>query len=307
MKDRSPWRVLKTENVENGHRLDVWISRQISELSRRQAQALIISGDVTVNGKVPPKGTPLNPGDEVAIWIPPTPPNWAPAPNPDLALDVIYVDPHMLAIDKQSGIPSTPLSPGETNALACGIVSRFPECAHLGKTPGDGGLIQRLDLETSGLVLAARTQAAYTGLVNAQRSGAIEKRYLALIADTGRPIPRIIDTKLAPAGPHRRLVRPNKSGVPAVTEIRPCQSCGPWMLVEAIIYKGQRHQIRAHLASQGFPIVGDTQYGNASPQPGLDRLFLHAAEIRLNHPITGKPLTLIAPLPPDLRAFIERS
>ena len=118
---------------------------------------------------------------QVALWSEPKLADWQPMPDPELSLDVLYEDDHLVAVAKASGIPSVPLHPREPGTLAGAVVARFPRCAGLGRSPGDGGLVHRLDRETSGVVLAALNRDVYERLWAAQQGRRLEKRYLALL------------------------------------------------------------------------------------------------------------------------------
>ncbi len=291
-----PFLVL-TVDSNNQVRLDVWLRDRIEGLSRRRIKDMIESDRVTVEGRPALKSTPLRNGDRVEIWTEPEN-DWAqPKPDPSVSLTVLYEDSHLLAVDKPSGIPSVPLSSNETGTLAGAVVARFPECGAVFKRPGDGGLVQRLDLETSGVVLVARDLAALEGLIAAQKRSCIEKKYLAVTTCGCDQPPAVVDAPLAPIGVGGKKMGVSQKGEPAVTRLRLLRTRGDTALVEATIFKGKRHQIRAHLASAGFPILGDALY-NPEPAPsGVTRLLLHAQEVRLNHPATGQSLVIQARLP----------
>ncbi len=305
MVSSSPWRVLVTKEGQALKRLDTWLASQVAELSRRRAQALIDKGEVTIDGLVCKKSARLFPDSEVAIWSRVSPPDWTPEPDPSVLLNVIYEDEVLIAIDKPSGIPSQPLSPEELGTLANGLVARFPECAGIGRSRGDGGLVQRLDRETSGVILAARSEPVHKTLVRQQLGGKIEKIYLAIVRRSQHPLPLIIDDPLLPAGRGRHKVKPNPRGVPATTRIRLKSTHDDWLLVEAKILKGQRHQIRAHLAGAGFPIAGDPVYGPG--ETPIPRLMLHAEKLRLDHPTRATRLTLTSPMPREFDGILKKS
>jgi 23S rRNA pseudouridine1911/1915/1917 synthase len=280
-------------------RLDAWIAAAVEGLTRRAAQQMIEREWITINGRPARKGQRLTAGDTIELWRGRVEPTWTAAPAPDIELRLVHEDQHLIAVDKPSGIPTVPLSPDEAGTLAGAVVARFPECAPLGRSPGDAGLVQRLDRETSGLVLAARTQPAFEALLDLQGRDAIEKTYLALVHGRPADLPTAVEVPLGPAGRGGRSVRADPGGTPASTALALREQRGEWLLVEATIHRGLRHQIRAHLAHVGLPIAGDTRYGG-SPAPGIARLFLHAEQLRLTHPVTGEPLELRSPLPRDL-------
>lgn len=298
-----PWRELIVDEGGHAVRLDVYLARALGGVARRRVQALADAGDVTVNGRRARKGDALRAGDAVAVWAAPRPAAWTPLPAGSIDLRVALEEPGFLVVEKPSGVPSVPLAPDEQGTLAGAVAARFPECAALGR-PGDGGLLQRLDRGTSGLVLVARNEAAYRALAGAQSGGEIEKAYAALVRRRAAPWPDRIDLALASAGGGGADVRVADVGEPATTWIRSVSDYGEFSLVEAVIHRGRRHQIRAHLAHLGAPIAGDERYGGPGA-PGLGRLFLHAKGIRAPHPESGAPFAVESPVPAELRRVLD--
>lgn len=300
----NPWRLMTVTKGSGPERLDAWLATQVDGLSRRQAQELISRGDVTVDNRLPRKGQQVVSGNEVAILTEPRPHEWLPLPE-HMTLDVLYEDDHLIVVDKPSGIPSKPLLPDEAGTLANAVVARYPECAAIGRSPGDGGLLQRLDQDTSGAVLAARSKPIFDALMAEQGQGRIEKIYLALAHCSSTELPPVIDSPLARAGAGSHRVKLAPDGVEAITYTKVIRASKRCLLVEARIHRGQRHQIRAHLSSAGFPIAGDAIYGSAESNRGIERLFLHAHKIKMVHPVTEARVTFTSPLPPDLQAHID--
>lgn len=300
MVSKSPWRIFRVPEGSGSPRLDQFLSQCIPEISRRKAQELIATGEITVNTRKEPKGFNVPDGAEVVVWAEPAPALWHPRPCPATPIEVIFFDDDFIILNKQAGISSTPLAPTEERTLAGALVARFPECAPIGRSPGDGGLLQRLDRETSGLVIAARSQFIHDRLVLAQRRGEMEKKYLAVVDKNEKTLPSLVDRKLLPCGPKRSSMRATDERCHPLesTRLRLIRDCGATCLVEAIIHRGQRHQIRAHLASAGFPIVGDTVYNQIENMKNKQRMQLHAAEIRFVHPSTLVPVRFRAD-PPD--------
>jgi 23S rRNA pseudouridine1911/1915/1917 synthase len=299
-----PWRELIVDERGHAVRLDAYLALVLKAVSRRRAQAIIKAGDVTVNGRRARKGESLRAGDAVAVWSQPEVGPWQPRPDAAIDLAVIREEPSFLAVDKPSGISSVPLEPSEPGTLAGAVAARYPECAPLGRSSGDGGLLQRLDRGTSGLVLVARTREAFDRLFEAQRRGAFEKTYMALVSSRALPLPDEIDAPLSGVGRGRSSVAVSPGGAPATTFIRAVTKVGAYALVEAAIHLGARHQIRAHLAHVDAPIAGDTRYGGPVID-GLSRLFLHASRIRGPHPDGGSAICVESPLPAELQAMLR--
>ncbi len=286
-------------------RLDKWLSANVSDLSRRRAQRLILDGSVTLNGRRARKSDLVKEGDLVEIHTDPASKNWTALPAPQLDFETVYVDTDLLAVVKPAGVPTVPLAPNEPGTLAGAIASRFPECATIGRRPGDSGLIHRLDAETSGLLVAARNRNTFERLLEMQRNDQIEKRYAALVKPTGAELPSVIDLPLGPTDRGGRKVRRDPSGTPATTLVRPVEEHGEFLLVEATIHRGLRHQIRVHLAHAGFPIVNDPLYGDVKMK-GSGRMFLHATSIVMRHPNDpNRDLHPESPLPTELVEFLK--
>jgi 23S rRNA pseudouridine1911/1915/1917 synthase len=244
--------------------------------------------------------------------------------NQETGLSILFEDGELLAVDKPAGVHSAPLRRGETGTLLGEVLSRFPEVAGLpGIKPVEPGLLHRLDLETSGILLVARTAEAFRSLRAAFASGRVRKEYTALCAcrAEARAGERLrMESLFAPYGRGRKRVRallPEEEGRQAArsarkaapglyrTEAEILEQRGSWALVLAFILRGFRHQVRVHLAHLGLPIAGDSLYGVPVPAGAPVRLYLHASAIELAHPASGSPLRLSSPLPPEFRLPLE--
>lgn len=242
-------------------------------------------------------------------------------PDAELEVAVIYLDDHLVAIDKPAGVPSHPLKPGEMGTAANAIVARFPECAGASLDPREGGLGHRLDTATSGVLIAARSRNAWITLRRALASEDCEKRYLCEVLGMPEPVGRV-DADIGRSGRRGRAVRVGGAG----RQPRAAQTSwtvlarGPHTtLLEARLHAGRAHQVRAHLSSAGFPIVGDDRYGGMSQDSGggssgdtgegPPRLHLHAAAVHFTYPLTvaAAPLVITAPHPPWVRRLLDVS
>jgi 23S rRNA pseudouridine1911/1915/1917 synthase len=277
-------------------RLDAFLLRSCPALSRRVARRLIDDGLVRVNGRVVPKGARVLAGDRIAL------PALRLEPEPHLPIRVVHLDERLIVVDKPGGMPSHALDPRQRGTVAGFLAGRFPETADLGDALSSG-LAHRLDTGTSGLLLAARTGESYDALREAFRSGAVGKRYLALVA--GVPQPRAtIDRPLAhDPRDRRRMIAalPGLRAWPARSEVNTIHAAGDRALVEVTLRTGVTHQARAHLALLGCPVLGDVLYGG--PDAGLapGRHALHASGLTL----PGAP-GLESELPDDLSALVPR-
>jgi 23S rRNA pseudouridine1911/1915/1917 synthase len=282
-----------------GQRLDTWLAGVLG-LPRARVKELLEERAVRIGGRTPRKGDRTVAGAQVEVRLPGLDPR--PVPQPELPLSVLHADEALVGVDKPGGWPSHPLQPGERGTLVNALVARFPECAGASEDAREGGLVHRLDADTSGVLLAARTRTSWVALRRAFSRQEVEKRYLAVvtgpIAENGE-----VELSLRHRADH---VEPalDGSGRPARTQFRVLSRAADASLLDVRIDTGVLHQIRAHLAAIGAPVLGDALYGGRS-QPGLKRFFLHASRLGLAHPATGARLTLEAPLPSELRAVCQ--
>jgi 23S rRNA pseudouridine1911/1915/1917 synthase len=288
-------------------RLDKTVARLFG-ISRGRAMEWIAEGRVRVDGKRAPKGAPAPPGARIAVEKPPPD---QPVPEPDLAIRIVHADAHVVIADKPAGMPSHPLKPGETGTAANALVGRFPELASVGPSPREGGLVHRLDTDTSGLLLAARTDAAHAMLREQFSGRTVSKGYLALVSGEIHAGGEIALPLLHDPRDSRRMQAASDAAYaeehgarPAVTRFEPVERRGGFTLLEVEIPTGVMHQIRAHLAFIGHPLAGDALYGGPD-LPGLWRHFLHAARLAFAHP-DGSRAQYESPLPADLSEALRR-
>lgn len=267
---------------EAHQRLDLLLRQRIPGLSRGAALRLLRQGKVQVDGRPARKGTILRPGQRVLVdagaW------EAAPAPQGEEALVVIAQNERLVALNKPSGVPCHPLTPGETGTVVNALVARFPECAEASPDPREGGLVHRLDTGTSGVLLAARTRAAHGELRQAFSEGGVHKEYLALVEGAVEEPGEVVSAFRARPGDRRRVEVVSQysaaGGKLAETRYCPEERLGAYTLVRVDCLTGQRHQVRAHLAHAGFPVADDPLYG-AAPLAGADGAFLHANRVAL--------------------------
>ena len=291
-----------------GTRLDRFLLNTYPWLDRPTVEDLISAGHIALNGRPAKKGAKLAAGDTLDCRDIPEPADLRLQPNPDLPLAILHEDDSLLALDKPAGQPTHPLRATETDTLANALVARYPALAAIGGDRLFPALLHRLDTQTSGLVLAAKTAAAYTNLRAQFRSFTVQKHYTALVhgrvEGPGRlNAPLTHQTR----SPCQMAVVRNPDKLPAsdqfnaLTEWTPLQTGKEFSLLDVAIYTGVTHQIRCHLAAAGHPIAGDTLYGSTLSAP---RHWLHAARIVCRHPPTGIPLDLACPLPADWPHFL---
>lgn len=297
-------------DVPPGARVDRYLSDQL-QISRAKLKLLFEAGLVRIDGRRVPKSAPVFPGARVEVDLPDE--AGVVRPEPDLALDILYEDASILAIDKPAAQPVHPLDARERGTLAGALIARFPECALASpEAPLECGIAHRLDTETSGVILAARTPEAYRALRARFATREIDKRYTALVgglpADRGEialPIahhPTDAKRMVACADEARRIRLKARE---ALTRYSVERWLGDLALLDVAIPTGVRHQIRVHLSAIGAPIAGDHLYGGPAVE-GLDRQFLHARHVGLCHPMTGARIDIEAPLPADLTRILDR-
>ena len=235
-------------------------------------------------------------------------------------LVVLFEDASMIALDKPAGLHSAPLRAGETETLLARVIERYPEVGALpGVKPVEPGLVHRLDRDTSGIVLVARTPGAFAALREQFDAGEARKEYRAVCR--GAPDVPVrarleIRSRFAPFGPGRRMVRvvlPETKGARVLreasqvvyfTEARIEARQGERVFLSVELRVGFRHQVRAHLSHLGFPIYGDPLYGVPVPEEAPQRMYLHACGISLRHPESGEPMRLESALPEEFRAMM---
>jgi 23S rRNA pseudouridine1911/1915/1917 synthase len=277
--------------IDVADRVDKAIARFFPDAGRRRLSQLFEDGAVRVNGKRAKKGDRVAIGDTVELTREPVSgAALRPAPDPDVPLVVLVERSELVAIAKPAGTPSQPLRAGELGTVANAIAYRYPECVAIGDDPRDGGLVHRLDIGTSGVLVVARTLEAYHALRDAFGAGQVSKHYLAIT--DGQPTARECDVALAQRG--KRVAVDLAEGLAAYTELILERTSPDHALVRCVAQTGRMHQVRAHLAHVGAPITGDTLYGGA-PLHGHAGFFLHALSIAL--PLGGDRLVIEAPLP----------
>ncbi len=337
-----------------GQRLDLHLAKMLPEISRARAQLLIEHSQVRVNGVVGKAKGKLTGGETIVVEGEPRPAPLRATPE-DIPLKVVYEDRHLAVIDKPagmmvhagSGLSDDARSSGTlVNALLFYLKDQLSEVGG----PLRPGIVHRLDKQTSGLILVAKSDAAHRALAEMFSDRSLEKHYIALVHRAVKSERGLIDLPIARDRVRRTRMttrtanqymttashgspslrhpdEPEPSARRRPNDPRPARThytvlerlhttAGDFTLLDLKIETGRTHQIRVHMQSLGHPVVGDTLYGAPARIAGLDpeskdgpalhRNFLHAASLKLTHPITGKPLDLDAPLPEELTALLKR-
>ena len=301
----------------HGARLDKALAHLVPDLSRARVKRAIELGAVRVNGRRMPKGETVASGDRVRIDVGRVAETAAIA-TPGASLVVAYETATVIVVDKPSGQPTAPIRPGETGTLVNAILGRYPELVpvdadtFIGHSLREPGLVHRLDTETSGAVLVARTTAAFECLKAALKDGRLDKRYELVCAGDGLADEGTIEFPLAnhPKDQRRVQVCVHPRDVErydprqASTHYRVVRRAGGWALVEVRVSKALRHQIRAHFAAIGHPLAGDELYGGSVIR-ALGRHALHAARIAYGGDGKVEAFDVRVPMPKDMALLVE--
>ena len=282
-----------------GVRLDVFLSAHAG--SRAAAQRLIDGGHVTVDGAVKAKRRLLAGGELVRVEEPDA--SAQAAAPPDARFAIAWEDEHLIVVDKPAGVVVHPARGNHQGTLAQALAGRVAG----GEDPDRAGIVHRLDRDTSGLIVVARSEPVHAALKRMLAARELVREYLALVE--GRP-PARRGTIDAPLGRDRRVRTRVSTDTDepreALTHFEVERALPHDTLLRLRLETGRTHQIRAHLLAIGHPIAGDPEYG-ARGRHGLERQFLHAARLAFPHPVTGSAVDVRSPLPDDLATALERA
>ena len=306
---------LTVDEDSAGQRLDNFLMRHLKGVPKTHVYRIIRSGEVRVNKGRASAEQRVEAGD--LVRLPPVRVSAqvqakAEAPAPAREFPVLMEDEAMMAIDKPAGV-----AVHGGSGVSFGVIEQLrrarPALANL-------ELVHRLDRETSGVLLVAKKRSALKNLQDQFRDRETGKTYLALVLGLWPSNKKVIDSPLMKytvpngVGEGERRVKvvgkDDPNGMRSITLVRVARTVGPYTLLEVTIKTGRTHQIRVHLASQGHPIAGDDKYGDFEhnkllQKMGLKRMFLHAWQLKFQHPQSGRPVTLQAPLPPELKNFVD--
>jgi 23S rRNA pseudouridine1911/1915/1917 synthase len=300
-------------HCDQGKRLDVVVASNLPACSRSRAAQLIAGRHVVVDGQSKKPGYRVRSGDRIHGTIPPAEPlDIVPEP---LSLNILYEDSHLVVVNKPPGLVVHPAPGHYTGTLVHALLYHFPDLCDIGGKQRPG-IVHRLDKDTSGVMVVAKTGAAHEGVAQQFKSRQIRKEYVALVygempAASGR-----IDLSI---GRHptdrKRMCAGSPKGREAETAWQVLEQFGAITLLSLRLHTGRTHQIRVHCAAIGHPIVGDPVYGGrklakvnlrrADLLSGVSRQMLHARRLEFFHPTTHQPMVFEAPLPDDMQALID--
>ena len=292
-----------------GERLDRVVA-MMTGASRSDVVTWIDDGRISRNGTTAAsRSARVLEGDHITVAVDPAPRREALAADPTVTVVVVHEDPDLIVVDKPPGLVVHPGAGHADGTLVQGLLARYPEIATVGD-PERPGIVHRLDKDTSGLLLVARSPAAYTSLTSMLAAREVQRRYLALIWGHPEATTGLIDAPIgrSPREPTRMAVSARGKEARTRYEVRelftdPVEVA----LCECRLETGRTHQIRVHLSAIGHPVVGDDRYRGRRASLPAPRMFLHAAALELPHPTrAGEEIRLEAPLPPDLVEVLSR-
>lgn len=290
--------------TEVGERLDKALAARFDTLSRSQIQTLIRDGQVLVNGQVIKASYRLADGDAVSIALPEDTADHEPSPEA-IPLDIVYEDDQVAVVSKPAGMVVHPAFGHSSGTLVNAVLARWPEIASFSE-PSRAGIVHRLDKDTSGVLIVAKTHAALESLRAQFKGREVRKRYLALVDGAPETPEGVINAPIGRDPTQRKRMAVRHDGREAITEFRVVEHYADYSLVEVYPKTGRTHQIRVHLAFIGHPVAGDTVYGRRKQAIRLKRHFLHAAAITFTRPGSSEAITAEAPLPAGLENILAK-
>lgn len=288
--------------TQGEQRLDKYLVALHPQFSRTYFQELIQDGLVLVNGQAVKKHHLVKASDEVEVEFRIDPAlDLEPA---NIALDILYEDEALIVINKQAGLVVHPAPGNYTHTLVNALLYH----TQIERDEKDirPGIVHRLDKDTSGVLVVAKTRQVHGKLVEAFSSRKVGKRYVALCA--AKPSQTKLEWAIQRHPRNRKKMMASSEGKPALTEVLSAEAVGPFWLLELALHTGRTHQIRVHLEKANAPILGDPVYGSESLNRKwkLQRQLLHAKHLSFDHPLTGERLNFEAPLPEDFKQFLEK-
>jgi 23S rRNA pseudouridine1911/1915/1917 synthase len=308
---------LKIPVEAENQRLDLFLASRFSETSRSAIQRAISGGDITVNGKSVKPSHRLRAGEEIAGEIPAAP--VIDAVPEDIPLVIVYEDEEIMVVNKPAGMVTHPGAGAASGTLANGLVYYLNQ---IGRQPprrggtSRPGIVHRLDVGTSGLIVVAKTDRAHLNLAEQFESRSVMKDYTAMVYGAVKEDSGKIEAPIGRDPRNRVKMAVTPDGRQATTLYSVVKRFDEFTLLDVEIKTGRTHQIRVHLAHVKHPVVADSTYGAGRTNSiksaklraearRLDRPFLHAARLGFAHPATGERMEFTAPLPPELRAFLD--
>jgi len=291
-----------------GERVDRAVAL-LTGLARSEVAAMVEAGNVKLAGRpVKTRSRKVAEGDELEVQVP-DPRTVSIAPDPSVAVPVVFADDDVIVADKPASLVVHPGAGHETGTLVHGLLATYPELAAVGD-PARPGIVHRLDKGTSGLLVVARSPAAYQSLVDQLGDRSATREYITVVWDHVAADAGLVDAPLARSERDATRIAVSNQGREARTRytvVARFDEPAPATQLTCRLETGRTHQIRVHLQAIGHPVVGDDRYGGHRPAVvAIDRPFLHAARLAFRHPTTGEAMAFESPLPADLVAVLAR-
>lgn len=289
---------------EESDRLDKYISTKNKEISRAMIQKLIEENQILVNGVVQKASYKMQKGDEIVINIPEV--KEVGLKSQDIPLDIIYEDNDILVVNKPKGMVVHPAVGNPDGTLVNAVMAHCK-----GNLSGIGGelrpgIVHRLDKDTSGLIIVAKNDKAHIKMSEQIQNREVKKVYLALVRGNIQENEATINMPIARSTKDRKKMAVDKKGKVAITHFKVLKRFEKYTYLEVSIETGRTHQIRVHMAEIGHPVVGDYTYSNGKNEFNIQGQMLHAQKLNFKHPITGKQMSLEAPLPQYFKEVLSK-
>jgi 23S rRNA pseudouridine1911/1915/1917 synthase len=306
----APNQLLSVPAEDVGQRLDRYIVVALADISRSQIQTLIAEGAIQVNGRPSKPGYALRVGDEIQVNQTTPLARTGQLKASPLPLDIVYEDADLLVINKAPGMVVHPAPGHSEDTLVNALLAYYPQL-QTNETDQRPGIVQRLDRDTSGLMIVAKNARAQAALVEQMQRHEVVKRYLALVEGIISLDQGSIDAPIGRDRRHRQQMAITATGIgsrEARTHFRVQERFARHTLLLVQLETGRTHQIRVHLKAIGHPVVGDPTYGSGSVIKGsnLQRQFLHSYQLQFTHPFSGEAFRFEVPLPADLQSVLDR-
>ncbi len=295
MSDLRYWSITVGSDA-SGQRLDVYLAGHLPDMSRSKARRLIDDGNVLVSGARAKPSYKVKTGDVLDVTVPPPEPTDL-VPEP-LEIDVVYEDADMLVVNKPRGMVVHPAKGHWHETMANALLYHCRGIEKVGDL-GRPGIVHRLDKDTTGLIVVAKSERAFSALQSQIRNRIAKRDYLAIVSGVVRDDAGTIEAPIGRHPVHRKRMAVVKGGRMAVTRFEVLYRFKRYTLVQAHLETGRTHQIRVHMSYIGHPVAGDPVYGRRAGELGLEGQALHAWQLQLVHPVDGSTMIFRAPPPPD--------
>lgn len=296
-------REFTVDDAEKNERLDLFLAKAAPDLSRSRIQKLVEGGLATVAGKAARSSYKVQPGDRVTLTVPaPAPVEVAPETIP---VDILYEDESVVVVNKPRGMVVHPAAGNWRGTLVNALLGHCDDLSGIGGEVRPG-IVHRLDKDTSGVMVVAKSDAAHASLARQIKDRTAGRKYLAVVHGNLQAETGLIDAAIGRSRLDRKkMAVDSEHGREARTRFRVIERFGDYTLVECRLETGRTHQIRVHMAHIGHPVVGDPKYGPRRVPFAIAGQALHSAELVFRHPLSGATMTLTAPLPADMQEILR--